>query len=131
MIVDTSAIMAIVLGEPEADRLLRAMAQAPVVEMSSATYVECSIVVDRRSPPATRRRFDRLLDALDIQIVALTREQAVLAREAHRDFGRGSGSPAGLNLGDCFAYALAADRKDELLFTGGDFASTDLAAAPY
>ena len=131
MIVDTSAIMAIVLGEPEADRLLRAMAQAPVVEMSSATYVECSIVVDRRSPPATRRRFDRLLDALDIQIVAPTREQAVLAREAHRDFGRGSGSPAGLNLGDCFAYALAADRKDELLFTGGDFASTDLAAAPY
>lgn len=131
MIVDTSAIMAIVLGEPEADRLLRAMAQAPLVEMSSATYVECSIVVDRRSPPATRRRFDRLLDALDIQIVALTREQAVLAREAHRDFGRGSGSPAGLNLGDCFAYALAADRKDELLFKGQDFASTDLAAAPY
>ena len=118
MIVDTSAIMAIVLGEPEADRLLRAMAQAPLVEMSSATYVECSIVVDRRSPPATRRRFDQLLDTLDIQVVALTREQAVLAREAHRDFGRGRGSPAGLNLGDCFAYALAADRKDELLFKG-------------
>lgn len=72
MIVDTSAIMAIILGEPEADRLLRAMGDATVVEMSAATYVECGIVLDRRSAPATRRRFDQLLDALDVQVVALT-----------------------------------------------------------
>lgn len=131
MIVDTSAIMAIILGEPEADRLLRAMGDATVVEMSAATYVECGIVIDRRSPPATRRRFDQLLDALEVQVVALTPEQAVVAREAHRDFGRGSGSPAGLNLGDCFAYALATDRRDALLFKGDDFAATDVAVAAY
>ncbi|MCW4602958.1 type II toxin-antitoxin system VapC family toxin [Janibacter hoylei] len=131
MIVDTSAIMAIILGEPEADRLLRAMGDATVVEMSAATYVECGIVIDRRSAPATRRRFDQLLDALDVQVVALTPEQAVVAREAHRDFGRGSGSPTGLNLGDCCAYALATDRRDELLFKGDDFAATDIAVAAY
>ncbi|QNF95376.1 type II toxin-antitoxin system VapC family toxin [Janibacter indicus] len=131
MIVDTSAMMAIILGEPEADRLLRAMGDATVVEMSAATYVECGIVIDRRSAPATRRRFDQLLDALEVQVVALTPEQAVLAREAHRDFGRGSGSPAGLNLGDCFAYALATDRRDALLFKGDDFAATDVAVAAY
>lgn len=131
MIVDTSAIMAIILGEPEADRLLRAMGDATVVEMSAATYVECGIVIDRRSPPATRRRFDQLLDALAVQVEALTPEQAVVAREAHRDFGRGSGSPAGLNLGDCFAYALATDRRDALLFKGDDFAATDVAVAAY
>ena len=131
MIVDTSAIMAIILGEPEADRLLRAMGDATVVEMSAATYVECGIVIDRRSPPATRRRFDQLLDALEVQVVALTPEEAVVAREAHRDFGRGSGSPAGLNLGDCFAYALATDRRDALLFKGDDFAATDVAVAAY
>mgnify|MGYP002718379989 CR=1 FL=1 len=129
MIVDTSAIMAIILGEPEAD--LRAMGDATVVEMSSATYVECGIVIDRRSPPATRRRFDQLLDALEVQVVAFTPEQAVVAREAHRDFGRGGGNPAGLNLGDCFAYALAADRRDALLFKGDDFAATDVAVAAY
>ncbi|MGE9783446.1 type II toxin-antitoxin system VapC family toxin [Janibacter sp. G368] len=131
MIVDTSAIMAIILGEPEADRLLRAMGDATVVEMSAATYVECGIVIDRRSPPATRRRFDQLLDALEVQVVALTPEQAVVAREAHRDFGRGSGTPAGLNLGDCFAYALATDRSDALLFKGDDFAATDVVVAAY
>ena len=131
MIVDTSAVMAIILGEPEADRLLRAMGDATVVEMSAATYVECGIVIDRRSPPATRRRFDQLLDALAVQVVALTPEQAVLAREAHRDFGRGSGSPTGLNLGDCCAYALATDRRDALLFKGDDFAATDVAVAAY
>ena len=131
MIVDTSAIMAIILGEPEADRLLRAMGDATVVEISAATYVECGIVIDRRSAPATRRRFDQLLDALAVQVVALTPEQAVVAREAHRDFGRGSGSPAGLNLGDCFAYALATDRRDALLFKGDDFAATDVAVAAY
>ncbi|MGN7246948.1 type II toxin-antitoxin system VapC family toxin [Janibacter anophelis] len=131
MIVDTSAIMAIILGEPEAGRLLRAIAEANSVSMSAATYVECGIVIDRRSPPATRRRFDQLLDSLDVKVVALTPEQAVLAREAHRDFGRGSGSPAALNLGDCFAYALAASLDDELLFKGEDFAATDLVAAEY
>ena len=131
MIVDTSALVAIIADEPEAERLLRALASAGSVQMSAATYVECGIVIDNRAGAATRRRFDDLLTTLDVEIAALTPQQARLAREAHRDFGRGSGSPARLNLGDCFSYALAADLGDELLFIGDDFAATDIARAAY
>lgn len=106
MIVDMSALIAIFTGEPEADRLLEAIVAAGSARMSAATYVECGVVVDRRSPAATRRRFDQLLSTLDVEVVALTPEQARVAREAYRDFGKGSGSPAGLNLGDSVAYAL-------------------------
>lgn len=131
MIVDTSALVAIIADEPEAERLLRALASAGSVQMSAATYVECGIVIDNRAGAATRRRFDDLLTTLDVEVVALTPQQARLAREAHRDFGRGSGSPARLNLGDCFSYALAADLGDELLFIGDDFAATDIGRAAY
>ena len=131
MIVDTSALVAIIADEPEAQRLLRALASADSVQMSAATHVECGIVIDNRSSAATRRRFDDLLTTLDVEIAALTPQQARLAREAHRDFGRGSGSPARLNLGDCFSYALAADLGDELLFIGDDFAATDIGRAAY
>lgn len=131
MIVDTSALVAIIADEPEAERLLRALASAGSVQMSAATYVECGIVIDNRAGAATRRRFDDLLTTLDVEIAALTPQQARLAREAHRDFGRGSGSPARLNLGDCFSYALAADLGDELLFIGDDFAATDIGRAAY
>lgn len=131
MIVDTSAIVAIITDEPEADRLLAALAGAKSAHMSAATYVECSIVIDRRSGAATRRRFDQLLASLDVAVTALTAEHARLAREAHREFGKGSGSPAGLNLGDCFSYALAAHSGEELLFKGADFAATDILAAAF
>ncbi|UUZ45982.1 type II toxin-antitoxin system VapC family toxin [Janibacter limosus] len=131
MIVDTSALVAIIADEPEAERLLRALASAGSVQMSAATYVECGIVIDNRAGAATRRRFDDLLTTPDVEVVALTPQQARLAREAHRDFGRGSGSPARLNLGDCFSYALAADPGGELLFIGDDFAATDIGRAAY
>lgn len=131
MIVDTSALVAIIADEPESQRLLRALASAGSVQMSAATYVECGIVIDNRAGAATRRRFDDLLTTLDVEVVALTPQQARLAREAHRDFGRGSGSPARLNLGDCFSYALAADLGGELLFIGDDFAATDIGRAAY
>lgn len=131
MIVDTSALAAILADEPEADRLLAALATASSVRMSAATYVECSIVIDRRSAPAARRRFDQLLATLAVDVVDLTAQQARLAREAHREFGRGSGSVARLNLGDCFSYALAADLGDELLYKGDDFTATDITPAPY
>lgn len=131
MIVDTSALVAIITGEPEAERLLEAIAGAGSARMSAATYVECGIVIDRRSSPATRRRFDQLLISLDVEVVGLTPEQARLAREAHRDFGKGSGSRARLNLGDCFSYALAAHSGEELLFKGDDFAATDIPAAAF
>ena len=131
MIVDTSALIAIIAGEPEADRLLEAIAGSDSARMSAATYVECGIAVDRRSNPATRRRFDQLLTSLKVEVVALTPDQARLAREAHRDFGKGSGSSAGLDLGDCFSYALAADSGEKLLYKGADFSATDIAVAAY
>lgn len=131
MIIDTSAVMAVLLQEREADRILAAIAAAERPRMSAATYVECGIVLDRRTQPAGRRRFDELLTVLRVEVVDLTREQAELAREAHRDFGQGTGSPAGLNLGDCFTYALAASTGEPVIFVGDDFASTDLSAAEY
>lgn len=131
MIVDTSALVCVLTDEPEAERLLLVLASADSLRMSAATYVECGIVMDNRSSAATRRRFDELLATLEMEIVDLTPEQARLAREAHRDFGRGSGSSAGLNLGDCFSYALAADVGEPLLFKGHDFGQTDIPSVRY
>lgn len=131
MIVDSSAIVAVLSGEDDADRLLRAMVETPRVRMSAATYVECSVVIDRRASAATRRRFDELLQTLGVEVVPLTVEHALLAREAYRDFGRSTGSQARLNLGDCYSYALAAHAGEPLLFVGDDFTHTDLVAAPY
>lgn len=131
MIVDTSALVCVLTDEPEAERLLLVLASADSLRMSAATYVECGIVMDNRSSAATRRRFDELLATLEMEIVDLTPEQARLAREAHRDFGRGSGSSAGLNLGDCFSYALAADLGEPLLFKGHDFGQTDISSVTY
>ncbi|WP_462418434.1 type II toxin-antitoxin system VapC family toxin [Kytococcus sp. Marseille-QA3725] len=131
MIVDSSAIVAVLQGEPEAEALLRAMATAPALSMSTATFVECAVVVDRRATAATRRRLDELFEVLGIELVPLTAEHAHLAREAYRDFGRGSGSPARLNLGDCYSYALAAQTGEPLLFVGEDFTHTDLVAVEY
>lgn len=131
MIVDSSAIVAVLGGEEGAEGLLRAMVQAQAVRMSAATYVECSVVIDRRASAATRRRFDELLQTLGVEVVPLTVEHALLAREAYRDFGRSTGSQARLNLGDCYSYALAAHAGEPLLFVGDDFTHTDLAPAPY
>lgn len=131
MIVDSSAVVAVLEGEPQGDSLLRAMVEAPSLAMSTATYVECAVVVDRRATAATRRRLDGLFEVLGIELVPLTVEQARLAREAYRDFGRGSGSAARLNLGDAFTYALAAVSGEPLLFVGEDFTHTDLVAAEY
>lgn len=131
MIVDTSAVMAILLQERDASRILGAIAAAENPRMSAATYLECGILVDRRTKPAGRRRFDELLEVLRIEVVDLTSEHAQLAREAYRDFGKGTGASAGLTLGDCFAYALAAQTGDPVIFVGDDFAATDLVAAKY
>ena len=131
MILDSSAVVAVLQGEDGSDRILQAMAEAPSLAMSTATYVECAALVDRRATTATRRRFDELLEVLAVQMVPLTEEHARLAREAYREFGRGSGSPARLNLGDCFTYALAAQTGEPLLFVGDDFTHTDLVAAAW
>ncbi|WP_200902411.1 type II toxin-antitoxin system VapC family toxin [Protofrankia coriariae] len=89
-------------------------------------YVEAAVVVDTARDPVASRNFDELVRVANIEVVAVTVDQAVLARQAYRDFGRGSGSPARLNFGDCFAYALAAARREPLLFKGEDFVHTDL-----
>ena len=131
MIVDSSAIVAVLGGEEGAEGLLRAMVEAPAVRMPAATYVECAVVIDRRASAATRRRFDELLQTLGVEVVPLTVEHALLSREAYRDFGHSTGSQARLNLGDCYSYALAAHAGEPLLFVGDDFTHTDLVAAPY
>jgi len=129
MIVDTSALIAVLIGEPERDALVSRMARAAKVTISAATYLEAGIVVDTRGDAVLSRRFDTLLQRLRVEIVPVGAEQARMARAAYRDFGRGSGHPARLNYGDCFAYALAQDRGEELLFVGNDFGHTDVRQA--
>ena len=128
MIVDTSALIAVLRDEPDADRYVEALAAGPAV-MSAATYVEAAVVVDANRDPVLSRRFDDLLVAADVVVQSVTREQADLARQAYRDFGKGSGHPARLNFGDCFSYALARASGEPLLFKGDDFAQTDVIPA--
>lgn len=130
MIVDTSALIAILLDEPEAVEFSRRLLDCDdPPAMSTPTFVECAAVIDRRVGPAGRARFDRLTHLLRITLTPLTAEQAQFARAAYRRFGRGSGHPASLNLGDCFSYALAADTGRPLLFKGDDFIHTDITPA--
>lgn len=128
MIVDTSAVVAVVNGEDGWEDFAAALRAGPC-RMSAATYLELGIVVDRLGDPAISRRLDRLLAAWDVELVPLSAEQARIARAAYADFGRGSGHRAGLNLGDCFAYALASATGESLLFRGDDFGLTDIPSA--
>jgi ribonuclease VapC len=129
MIVDTSAVVAILRDEPDAVLYARAMETAPRRLMSAANFVEAAAVIDGSRDPVASRRFDDLLREASIVIEPVTEIQARIAREAYRDFGKGSGHPAGLNFGDCFAYALAKALSEPLLFKGGDFAKTDIPSA--
>ncbi len=130
MIVDSSALIAVLKEEPEGERFLRALARtAPTKRISAANYLEAAIVVDANRNPHLSRRFDDLIARTGIVVEPVTRDQAEIARDAYRDFGKGSGHPAGLNFGDCFAYALARARREPLLFKGDDFSKTDVAAA--
>lgn len=131
MIVDTSALVAVLKGEPDADALMVALAAADDVRISAATLVETSVVVDSVRDPVLSGRLDDLLRVLDVVVEPVDGVQASLARRAYRDFGGGSGHPAGLNLGDVFAYALARARDEPLLFTGDDFAATDVAVVSW
>jgi ribonuclease VapC len=129
VIVDTSAIMAIVKAEPEADAFATLLAASPVNRISAATLVETSIIIDRSLPPGTHARLDALLDRGAIEVEPVTAEHADLARAAHRRFGRGSGHAARLNFGDCFAYALAKATGEPLLYKGDNFTHTDIRSA--
>jgi ribonuclease VapC len=129
MIVDTSALIAIATGEPEAEDFVRRISAASPRRLSSASYLESGIVLDGRRNPILTRDLDALLERFDMAVEPVTVEQARIARQAYRDFGRGSGHPARLNFGDCFAYALAKDTDEELLFKGDDFIHTDVRPA--
>lgn len=122
MIVDTSAIVAVVCGEDDADDFIDAMESAPALRVSTATVLECTLVLG----PSRTELLDELLRATAADVVPFDDGQLTIARRAHERFGRGSRSAARLNFGDCFAYALARSRGESLLFKGQDFAHTDL-----
>jgi ribonuclease VapC len=129
MIVDTSALLAILRDEPEAEVCARAIESSAVCRLSAGNFVEAAVIIDASRDPIASRRFDDLLKEAHIAVEPVTEAQARIAREAYRDFGIGSGHPARLNFGDCFAYALAKATGEPLLFKGNDFAQTDINSA--
>jgi len=128
MVIDSSAALAILLQEPAAFELARKIKADPVRLISAANALETAMVIEHRKGPIGARALDRLVQEVDIDIVAMTREHFGLAREAWRRYGKGR-HPAGLNICDCLAYALAKATGEPLLFIGADFARTDVAAA--
>ncbi|MBF6124256.1 type II toxin-antitoxin system VapC family toxin [Nocardia brasiliensis] len=129
MIVDASALLAIIGSEPERGDFIDALDAAESRSMSVVNHFEVAIKVDRSRDPILSRRFADLIDEGDIELAPVSVEQAAVARAAYRDFGKGSGHPAQLNLGDCFAYALATVTKEPLLYKGNDFVHTDIRSA--
>ncbi len=128
MIVDSSAMIAILREEPEAEQFAEALKVAPVRRMSAVTYVETGVIADCNRDPVLSHRFDELVQKARIQVESITRRQAEIARQAYRDFGKGR-HKAKLNLGDCFAYALAKEMDEPLLCKGNDFRHTDVEVA--
>lgn len=128
MIVDTSALVAILCGEQEAEAFSRAIARAEVVRLSAASYLETAMVVERLADAKRKAMFEDVLDLFGIEVEPVTLEQARMAGVAFRRFGKGR-HPAGLNFGDCFTYALAKAMREPVLYKGNDFSQTDLIAA--
>lgn len=128
MIVDTSAVLAVLFDEPDAERYSRAIAGVERCLMSAANFLETAIVLEARSGSAGGHELDLFIEKAPIQIAAVTADHAQAARRAWRRFGRGN-HPAALNFGDCFAYALAEETREPLLYKGHDFTLTDIEAA--
>ncbi len=129
MILDTSAIIAILRLEAEAAEFAEIIERAAPSRISAVSYVEAGAVIDGSKDPIASRRFDELIEAAQIAIEPVTEAQAHIARQAYRDFGKTSGHPAKLNFGDCFSYALAKSAGAPLLFRGQDFSRTDVKSA--
>jgi ribonuclease VapC len=129
MIADTSAIIAILRDDADADRYARAIARAQTRRLSAASYLECGIILDSQRDPIISRALDEFLDEAGFVVEPVTERQARLARQAYIDFGKGSGHPAGLNFGDCLSYALATDLREPLLWKGDDFGHTGIHSA--
>jgi len=130
MIIDSSVIIAILKDEPDADAFVEALRRYPVRRMSAVSWVESAIVTDSNQNPVLSRRFDDVVRDASVRIETVTLKQAEIARQAYRDFGKGR-HKAGLNFGDCFAYALARDLDEPLLFKGKDFSHTDVEVAGF
>ena len=128
MIVDTSAIISILFDEDEAEQFDEAIVRAPHCQLSVVNYLETVMVLEGRRGVAAGHQLDAYLKEAAIELAAVTVEQAQVARTAWRRFGKGN-HPAGLNFGDCFAYALAESTGEPLLFKGRDFGLTDIEAA--
>jgi len=129
MVVDSSAVAAILFGEEGSEALLARLASPGRRLMSALTLLETSIVVEARKGEVGSRSLARLIAAAEVEVVAFDSGQAAVALDAWRRYGKGR-HPAGLNLGDCASYALATVAREELLFKGEDFALTDIAPAP-
>ena len=128
MIIYTSAVVSILAQEPDFELYIRAISQAPHCRISAGNFLELSIVIEGQFGSEVLRQCDALLRRVGIVIEPVTVEQAQVARQAFHDFGKGRHA-AGLNFGDCFAYALAKITDEPLLFKGSDFAQTDVARA--
>ena len=129
MIVDSSALVAILTDEPGATVLNDLLVSTDGSVVSAASYLETGIVLDRHRRGPVSDALDDYLEGAALSVAPVTARQARIARAAYRDFGRGSGHPAKLNFGDCFAYALAIERDEPLLFKGDDFTHTDVRSA--
>ena len=129
MIIDTSALVAILRAEPDAESFAGAIENASTRRISAANFLEIAIVIDGSQDPIASRRLDDFIREAQISIDPVTERQAHMARAAYRDFGKQKRHPASLNFGDCFAYALAKDAGEPLLFKGNDFVHTDVASA--
>ncbi len=128
MILDSSAVLAILFNERDAARYADAIARADSCRMSAANFVEVAIVIEAQTMGAGARQFDAFLRHASVAIEPVTEEQAHAARQAYVDFGKGR-HRAGLSFGDCFAYALAKVSSEPLLFKGDDFTKTDITPA--
>ena len=129
MVIDSSAVIAILLNESDSESYARALEADAKLKMSAASYLEAGIVFDQRGDVLAPRAFDRFIRRAGIEIVPFDLQQAEIARQAYRDFGKGR-HPAGLNFGDCFSYALAMALDEPLLFKGRDFSQTDVQVCP-
>jgi ribonuclease VapC len=131
MVIDASALVAILLGEPEAQRLAAAIVSDPTRLVGAATLLEATAVMLGRKGAQGEIALDALLQRLDIRTIPFTVEAAAHARSAYRRFGKGVGSPSVLNYGDCLSYGTAIASGEPLLFKGDDFPRTDIPAAAY
>lgn len=129
MVVDTSAVVAILFRESDFDRYALAIEAAETLAISAATVIEAGVVLLSRGGPDMRGDLYDFLAVAGLEIEPVTAAQSKIALDAYERFGKGMGSGANLNLGDCFAYALAKERNDILLFKGNDFSKTDVKPA--